>query len=249
MTRNYFDGLGAHSPEADMGRRAQLLVGLLARPLRWIGAKEAAGNFAGSLVLADVLLAGCVILVLDGYYLARHLDLESVAILAAGLVPFHLACLSYSDSRPSRWLWLPAKIGGASLLALWLFPHVFDYLEIHLDRATFGRMIAVKFAPLQFLLHLAHRRYRVIAPAEPLRWTLLAAGVLSVAFPFVTCRTVGTADAYWYGLMVGDYVTQLRAGIFPVFVGQSDFAFNGAVSPLTLQRPTCGVCDRPDRCL
>jgi hypothetical protein len=32
--------------------------------------------------------------------------------------------------------------------------------------------------------------------------------------------------------MLADFVTQLRAGVFPVWVGQSVYAFNGAVSPL-----------------
>jgi hypothetical protein len=32
--------------------------------------------------------------------------------------------------------------------------------------------------------------------------------------------------------MLADFVTQLRAGVFPVFIGQTDYAFNGAVYPL-----------------
>jgi hypothetical protein len=42
----------------------------------------------------------------------------------------------------------------------------------------------------------------------------------------------GTGDAVWYTHMLADYVTQLRAGIFPVYVGQTEYAFNGAVYPL-----------------
>ncbi len=129
-----------------------------------------------------------------------------------------------------------AKIGGASVLALWLFPQAFDYLELHLDRAMFGpddRGVCLT-APIP-LLHLAHRRYRATTPLEAARAGPSSPPVggpargLPASSPV---RTVGTADAYWYGNMVADYVTQLRAGIFPVFVGQSDFAFNGAISPL-----------------
>ncbi len=43
---------------------------------------------------------------------------------------------------------------------------------------------------------------------------------------------MGTGDALWYANMLADFVTQQRAGIFPVFVGQTQYAFNGAVYPL-----------------
>jgi len=50
--------------------------------------------------------------------------------------------------------------------------------------------------------------------------------------PFATTNQVGAGDALWYANMLADFVLQLRAGVFPVFVGQTDFAFNGAVYPL-----------------
>jgi len=50
--------------------------------------------------------------------------------------------------------------------------------------------------------------------------------------PFATHRLIGTGDAYWYANMLADFVTQLRAGVFPIFVGQSEYAYNGAVYPL-----------------
>lgn len=50
--------------------------------------------------------------------------------------------------------------------------------------------------------------------------------------PFMTGRLVGTGDALWYANMLADFVTQWRAGVFPVFVGQTEYAFNGAVYPL-----------------
>jgi len=50
--------------------------------------------------------------------------------------------------------------------------------------------------------------------------------------PFFTARQIGSGDARWYANMLADFVTQWRAGVFPVFVGQTEFAFNGAVYPL-----------------
>ena len=67
---------------------------------------------------------------------------------------------------------------------------------------------------------------------EPVRWVLAAGAGALLASPFLTDHVVGTGDARWYGQMVGDFVTQWRAGVFPVFVGQSEYAFNGAVSPV-----------------
>lgn len=43
---------------------------------------------------------------------------------------------------------------------------------------------------------------------------------------------IGTGDALWYAQILADFVTQLRDGHFPVFVGQTEWAWNGAVYPL-----------------
>jgi hypothetical protein len=67
---------------------------------------------------------------------------------------------------------------------------------------------------------------------EIARWLVLLATGLWLFHPFMTGRQIGAGDALWYTHMLADYVTQLRAGIFPVFVGQTDYAFNGAVYPL-----------------
>jgi hypothetical protein len=61
---------------------------------------------------------------------------------------------------------------------------------------------------------------------------VLAAAAAWLLHPFATARLYGAGDALWYANMLADYVTQLRAGTFPVFAGQTEFAFNGAVYPL-----------------
>ena len=60
---------------------------------------------------------------------------------------------------------------------------------------------------------------------------VLAAG-LFIAAPFFTNRGLGTSEAYNYSLAAADFVTQMRAGEFPVLAGQSDFAWNGRIHPL-----------------
>jgi hypothetical protein len=73
---------------------------------------------------------------------------------------------------------------------------------------------------------------RSLAPAEVLRVSLLFGLSLGVAAPFLTSRGLGNGDSSNYANSVADSVTQIRAGVFPVFVGQSDYAFNGRVHPL-----------------
>jgi len=65
--------------------------------------------------------------------------------------------------------------------------------------------------------------------AEPLRILLVSAAVLGVLLPFFTDRLIGGTDARWYATMLHDFIAQLRAGVFPVFIGQGEFAWNGAV--------------------
>lgn len=56
----------------------------------------------------------------------------------------------------------------------------------------------------------------------------VAAGSLGV---YLTPNLVGPIDARWYANVITDYLTQLRAGTFPVFSGATAYAFNGAVHP------------------
>lgn len=70
--------------------------------------------------------------------------------------------------------------------------------------------------------------------AESLRLGVLLAAATYVILPYYTSRTVGAGDANWYTLMLADYAEQIRLGAFPVWLGQTEFAFNGAYSPLRL---------------
>ncbi len=88
-----------------------------------------------------------------------------------------------------------------------------------------------------------HRRFACQETARILALLGVAAWLLH---PFATTRQVGAGDALWYANMLADFVTQLRSGVFPVFVGQTEFAFNGAVYPLRvapLYQHLAGVID------
>lgn len=67
--------------------------------------------------------------------------------------------------------------------------------------------------------------------AEPLRVLLVALVPLAALLPFFTDRQLGGTDARWYAFMLRDYLDQLHAGVFPVLIGQGEYAWNGAVHP------------------
>ncbi len=73
-------------------------------------------------------------------------------------------------------------------------------------------------------------RFRKLSEVARLCALALAAGWLM--HPFATADAYGGGDAIWYAHMLADVVEQVRAGVFPIFAGQTEFAFNGAVYPL-----------------
>lgn len=60
---------------------------------------------------------------------------------------------------------------------------------------------------------------------------LIAIG-LALVQPYLTRGTIGGGDARSYATSVGDVLLQARAGVFPIWVGQSELAFHGGVFPL-----------------
>jgi hypothetical protein len=68
--------------------------------------------------------------------------------------------------------------------------------------------------------------------SEAARLLLLTLAAAWLLHPFATARSYGGGDALWYAHMLADFVGQERMGIFPIFAGQTGFAFNGAVFPL-----------------
>lgn len=75
-------------------------------------------------------------------------------------------------------------------------------------------------------------RHRIATPSENAAGTLL--GLLGVVLihPFAAHRLLGSQDAAWYLNTLTDFLVQVRAGVFPVFVGQSESLFNGGVLPV-----------------
>jgi hypothetical protein len=68
-------------------------------------------------------------------------------------------------------------------------------------------------------------------PAEKARVFLLGVVVLTTWWAYFTPQIVGVVDERWYGDLMEDFLGQTRNGIFPVFVGQGEFAWNGNAHP------------------
>jgi len=60
---------------------------------------------------------------------------------------------------------------------------------------------------------------------------LLAIGLVAVT-PLFNKGLVGTGESFNYSLSVADAVTQMRHGVMPPLVGQTEYAFNGRLHPL-----------------
>lgn len=67
--------------------------------------------------------------------------------------------------------------------------------------------------------------------ADFLRALLLVALGAALMEPYLAHGTIGGSDAIKYSNGVADFVTQVRAGVFPVWIGQSDFAIYGGEFP------------------
>lgn len=82
----------------------------------------------------------------------------------------------------------------------------------------------------------AHLRRTAPQPAggiaENVRLLFLAGAALWLLRGFASFILQGGGDALWYGTTLADMIAQTRAGIFPVWVGQSIYQFNGAIYPL-----------------
>jgi hypothetical protein len=127
---------------------------------------------------------------------------------------------------PARWIVL-------SLVTL----GVFAWLQLCLADASAKTqlILALALMPVGMMLRrlfvAAVRRSRRPA-AEALRWLLLAWVCLHVIGPYATSALLGGGDAQHYARQLADVIAQRNQGIFPWFVGQSGFAFNGDIHPL-----------------
>ena len=185
-------------------------------------------------IAADFLLAGIVCALGGAYWLERSLSLHALATMAVIILSGHALSLTYQQRQPARFIGLPGRLILGHLFALALYCALRSQLGGLVSRPTFACFLGV-FALLQAGWHLRYRSATGEATdggIEYLRWMLVTVAALFLHRPLLTTGSVGAGDAYWYSIMTADFVSQWREGIFPVFAGQTEFAFNGAISPL-----------------
>ncbi len=136
-----------------------------------------------------------------------------------------------SAGRPGRALLKAAAVGGA-LAALACIPWVGAWLQISRGQGLWFGAAAGGLIWLERSVYFGTVAVRSGQPQEVLRWIAVGAAATLAMTPFYYSGALGAGDAQWYTTMLGDFIAQLRAGVFPVWVGQSVNAFNGAVSPL-----------------
>ena len=192
------------------------------------GRKTAVGH---GLVAAagEMLLAALALFAMDGL---AHLRLS---------VPEFLACWS---------AWPVCRLGAGGLrrwsaVPRWL-PRLVEMavpglVLNELDARTGSRLTLLEMAYAVGLTAVLIQLWRLWLRAaaarglrmatEALRLLLVGAVGLGVTLPLFTDCLVGGVDARWYACMLGDFITQWRAGVFPVFLGQGELAYNGAVHP------------------
>jgi hypothetical protein len=190
--------------------------------------------FPLSFIVADFVLAGIVFVIGSLFWLEHPLPAMGMAGMGLIILACHGLAFTYIQRSPRRFSLLAGKIILGNVLAVVAYGLLHGQFDHAVSRATFAGFLAV-FAAVQTGLHLWYRRADKATPGlalEPLRWMLLAAAVLVLHRLLLTTGSIGAGDAYWYSIMTADFVSQWRAGVFPVFAGQTEFAFNGAISPL-----------------
>lgn len=102
-----------------------------------------------------------------------------------------------------------------------------------IQRAHFGLGLGLAAVIALLRWHLCSIEKQGVSRRTELARIACVAGLsLWVMRGFATPTMHGTPDALWYGTMLHDMVLQTRAGIFPVFLGQTEYQFNGAIYPL-----------------
>ena len=188
-------------------------------------------NMVNGLVTAasEILLAALALFAMDAL---AHLRL-SVAAFVACWASWPVCLLAARGLRFWRavpaWLLKLVEVVGPGLL-----------LDEVNERAG-GRMTLAQMAYAVVLVACLVQVWRAwlagaagrghAVAAEAIRLVIAGAAGVWAVLPFFTDRLMGGVDARWYAYKLADFVTQWRAGVFPVFLGQGELAFNGGVHP------------------
>lgn len=188
---------------------------------------ERRGWFSFSLLIGDAAIAGWLLVAQRAFLGLPPPSSHTLGKFAAGTALLALAGRLHSF-RHGRVRWLLAK---ATLLAP-ATTLLASVLHTTFPAALWlGATVALALVAFRACFFAARTTWPD-QPLEAARWIFLGMAATVVMRQFYTTTAIGSGDAHWYAVMLADFVTQLRAGVFPVWAGQSEFAFNGAISPL-----------------
>lgn len=197
---------------------------------------EGRGGFRLDLALLDF---GCAVWLAYAFAVFRGnegtVSVEFAAVCGATAT----AVLALGELRARLRIPLASLVAGLlGVVVLTLLAKTIAHVQLGAITWAAAAWLGTGMLAVATLARAGHRKsQRAGGPSgisESLRWLTFAAAAVWLVQPFYTHRPIGAGDAYWYTLMLADFVEQIRAGQFPVWVGATEYAFNGAVSPLRL---------------
>ena len=155
-------------------------------------------------------------------------------VAAAAVLPLLTGYLGLDPSAGHGRLSTAARAlsAGAAGAALWAILSRFGWVGLTLAQSAWLGFAAAGLAWAARALLAGTRSAGPGMGSELARWGVLGVSATLMPLCFYSRLSLGSGDAHWYGIMLADFITQLRSGVFPIWVGQSVYAFNGAVSPL-----------------
>ncbi len=102
------------------------------------------------------------------------------------------------------------------------YPHFWAWPPTRAQAVVLGWLV-ILLAAYRIALRRAARAGD--ARSENGRWILLGMAGLFLLQGLIRATRHGAGDAEWYGAMLADMVAQVRAGVFPVWSGQSEYQF------------------------
>jgi hypothetical protein len=189
--------------------------------------------------ILDVLALSLALLAIDRYVAALTFWAGLCALAPALLVPARQPAPGASRGRAFL-AGLPRRAGCFAVAALlFLFLFSLPPRSLWFGPAWLVLILAVEWdwAPQVARMKRAGEwieRNRNPRAEGALRALLVVLVPVWLMRGFLSTLIQGGGDAGWYGAVLADMVAQVRAGVFPVWVGQSAYQFNGSISPVRI---------------
>jgi len=205
------------------------------RTAHGLAAADAAGHLSPSLLTGDLALTAGLAYAQTAFLSGRRATAVAV-LVPAGTVAVLGWLWRGHDLRggwPGRQL---ARAVGVAVAAgaIFILLHAAGAMAAPPGQCLWLAAVAAVLSWSLRVAHLAARAAWPDQPGEVFRWLAVIGATAALVAPFWTADSLGAGDADWYTIMLADFTAQWRAGVFPVWVGQSVYAFNGAVSPLRM---------------